>query len=1493
MPTSCHMLRCCLFCGLLAFLGLPAGEVTAWIEAEAPTTSNFPVAVDAQNAGLLSGGQRLIKVINKANVAKELPADGLLLSYEFTCATAGRNELWMRVGYEDIRAPIEWRIDQGDWSELTNETLSTNVMEASNWNALGWVRCGPVDLKQGKRTLALRIRSPAKNEARVMLSLDCLALIQGGGFIPEGLLKPGETYAAEVDKQAAAQVFRFTDLAASAGPARLELPLDGLWQAARFDDPDMDVETYAAIQEIPTAATYPLRWMGLDVPGNAFAKRPELMFGHRFFYQTRVEIPADLAGRGFFLHFSGTTWIASVFVNGQLCGERKSVLVPWDLDITRAVKPGAVNTLVIGIKSPGYAVDGKTPTSTFSRNQYRHFPRRDKFPAMLRYVDSVVPTSKGEGNGLEVGLVNPVKLVVAGSPYSADVFVKASVAKKSLEAEIEVLNPGTAVAQLEIRCEAVHEKTGKVEKVFAPTLLTVPAGELKLHTVGGSWPEAKLWWPAESAADKPDCYLLRTTILANGKPVDRREDLFGFREVTIDGRHILLNGQRWHFWNWVNVPDKSRTGEGWLNRYFAQNDRFQRFGADTDRWLGTREKALDFHDRNGIPGRLSTCIDGMEITTNPSKPEIWKNYENHVRQTVRAYRNHPSIINWSLGNEYLLVTCRLQFGNIYEQCEENFMKLCAAAKEVDPTRAAYEDGAGDLGGSSEINNQHYAWKTLPDVPASLYDYPTGPAVTPRPNGAFDFDKRRQLYLWDGKRPLILGEEFYYAGSGTMAWFGGPEVYRSKKHQDRAATHYIRMGIEGARWQDVAGICPWMGALPGAEKSFLPRAVFVREHDSCFFPGATLSRTIGVFNDSRSRDPLTVKWRLVLAEKTAAQGEKTYTVEPGCHADDTLVIKLPAADMRLDGELQLELLAQGRSVFADARPISVVPSVKAAKGFDGASLALYDPAGKIAAWLQARGQPFTRLATLAAPATSVKCLLIGPEALTDELRTSAAPALRDFVFKGNTLLVLEQTTPLQQADLPVSGISLADGSRTKDLAAMAEFQKVRGNSGSLSFPVALAHPVLSGMKRDDLFTWAGGGMNYRLSYDTPIAGTICLIQAGEDLCLTPMLEIPMGSGSYLLSQTLIGEKLGVSPVADLLLGNMLTWAWARAGSHPEKTVVCTGGDQALAAVLASIKVEQVQMDSPAAVLASGGKLAVIRATAAALKELRTKEAELRAFCDKGGWIMLSGLDQDGLADFNALVGFQHRLRPCRIEAARLRNHEDPLLLGLSDREFTQYGDTVIAPWRNLKAVSNHVFTLVVDGEDVASFAASEQPRLTDGLLFADFWKYTHTMSSTGDGVAEFKLDRPETLTQLNIWTGEAYYYPKEIEVVLDGTSSRKITLEPDPSMQTFELGNISATTLALKVLSHYPNPACEKDLVQIDELELLRQVPDDFSKRVVFLSKPGGLVKYQIGQGGIILNQIDYTSKDSENNLKGKRTIYANLLRNMGASFQLSKEATGK
>jgi hypothetical protein len=1457
---------------LTALLGLAAGAAAApahvWLEGEAPAEASFEFETPAWGPAL-SGNGWLHFSRGGEQAPEALAGEGLRLRYDVEAPSAGDYEAWARIGFEWVRAPLEWRVNGGEWRRWGPADLTTNLIELGVWAEIGWARFGTVALREGANSLELRC-TEAGRDGRLIVGLDCFAFVEGeGNFTPDGTLRPGEIYDAEADVEAREHVFRFPDQLPDSAAERVELPLDGPWQVARYDDPDMDADTYEPVSALPAPQDYELHWRGLDVPGDARA-RPELRFGHRLLCRTRVDVPAALEGRGFHLHFSGTNWIVGVFVNDEFVGGHTSVLVPWDMDITNAVRPGEVNTITVAVKSSWYALEpGEGETMDHMRNR----PYEGDFKRNYRFVDAVYPSTKGEGDGLAVGIINPVKLVVTGPAYVSDVFVRTSVAGERLAADLTILNPSGGATDLAVDFKVLDEKTGAVANEGDPLEVTVQARETARVRLDRAWPGPKLWWPEPD----PQLYVLRTTVSHEGEPVDVHEQLFGFREITIEGKDFLLNGVPWHFWNWVDVGE-AHTEREWLANYRAHGDRFHRVASDHDRLWGYRERALEFFDRHGIPARLSTCIDGMFITHNLRNPLVWENFERHVRQVVRAYRNHPSVMMWSLGNEMMFITSRLAYSaqdNL--RWMEKAQHLSDVARELDPTRPSFQDGGGDLNRRGDVNCQHYSWPSGGSVPTESYAYRLreGPWV---PNDTWD--RSTEQYAWDGRRPLVQGEVFYYSGNvSAMAWVGGPDVYRGKQYATRAAARYARIGVEGARWQGVTAICPWV-ILPEAAVSFAPRAAFVRQWNSCFRPGAELQRTIKVFNDGHSEEPLTLRWQLVLGGAEVAAGQKTYRVPPGHAEQDTLTAALPEADERMDGELRLTLHAGEERVFEDAKPISVLSEGPPVKGLTAGSLTVFDPEGSVRRWLEGRGQPFTPVSSVTALPEGCRVLVLGRDALPAGERQAVAGALRRFVEAGNTAIVLEQQHPLEGEELPAAGITVA-GERA-DRPPRPEFRAAGGESGCIAFPVALAHPVLEGLAEGDFFTWSGDERSFRLSYATPSSGAISLVQAGAELRLTPMMDVRAGQGSYVLSQMLIAEKLAVEPVAGRLLHNALSWAAARSEAEPGRTVAYVAGDEALRSFLDRSGLSYEPAADLEALLGARADVAVVRATAGALQALAARRDEVRSYCAGGGWLMLVGVDEAGLAEFNALVGFDHRIRPFRREAVVLQARTDPLLMGLSDRDVNMVSDEMLAPWAHLYWISQKTFTAVVDGREVASFAGGNVGDVTNGMVNDDFWRYIRYLNADGAEV-EFPFDRPETFTRARVWGSGSYYWMKDVELVFDDEDAVRFTLEKRTGVQELEFAPRTATKVTFRVVDHYPDPPT-KDLVGLDNFELYRRAREDFDERVVLLTKPGGLVRYPIGQGGIVLNQLDHAVADTEENVSKKLAIYANLLRNMGASF---------
>ncbi|MCX7002246.1 MAG: hypothetical protein NTV22_03110, partial [bacterium] len=1347
---------------------------------------------------------------------------------------------------------------------------------------------------RGAHTLTVRFGAPGV-DGRVLVGLDCLALLPLAlPFVPEGALQPGQTYNQPIDQAAAAQVFRVP----AGNEAHGQLSLTGLWQAARWDDPAMDAAPYAPITNLPRAAEYPLRWLGVPVPGNAFALRPELSLGHRFFYRTKVYLPPQGAPRAYRVHSDGSTWIVSVFVNGAFVGDHTSVLVPWDMDITAHMTPGATNQRVIGIKSPWHAIDVSDPRGTLTSLQHtRDMPTDRSAARNFMFVDAMQPSTKGEGDVLQVGLVNPVALIATGPVYVDDVVVRTRVAAGDIIAGVTVRNTLPEPTRVTVQGEAVYERSGGIEQLLGPVSVLVPAMGTAQVSITTAWANAKLWWPERD----PHVYILRTLVRANTAVSDVQRTTFGFREISLQGRHFLLNGIPWHFWNWVDVGPRGANEAEWLARYEAQYDRFHRISDDHSRIFGPRAVALEKLDRLGIPGRLSTCIDGMFITHNLENPRTWSNFERHIRQVVTAWRNHPSIMMWSVGNELMLVTGRLRYGREYRRWEEATARLCALANELDPTRPSFEDGAGDLGGLAQMNCDHYGWQTGATFPRCAYAYAIGPAIEPRP-----VQDSAALYRWSGKNPYLFGEVFHYHAASDMSWFGGPRTYRGVAERDRAAARYFRIAMEGARWQDVTAVCPWTLALPAALKSCMPVAAFIREQNSLFYAGTGgVKRTIGIFNDTRVPRTFSLEWEQRIDGKDEFGGNNgDFVVQPGARYDTDIGLAFPRLTRRTPVTLWIGLREGTNLVFEDTRQLNSIPP-PAALAPPTNALCVIAPAPALVQWLDHYAAVYTVMSATASVPAAAQVVLVAPDCLTKNNTPVLAPRLAAAAARGATIIVLEQDTPLQSPNLPAPGIAVATP-RNASSREMAEFAVAHDYNGAIAHPTAPGHPVFANLATDDFFVW-GSETLFKKSYLTPVAGALPLLQAGPALALAPLIEVPAGSGVYLLSQVLIGAHLGVEPAADHVLANALRWALAR-GVRPERQVaLLAGADAVLPAWLDQLGVRYRVEPELRRVLQQRQGIAIVRATPTALAALVQQHARVQQFCTNGGWLMLVGLDTNGMAAFNTLVGRPHRLRRFGVERVMLDEPATPLAIGITDRDFAQFSDDMLAPWMQLYRRSDRVFTYVVDNAELAAFAAHADPRLTDGLDNREFWQYVVYFTLDPDSTdnnprmngrpirLDFAFAQPATFTNIMLTINTTYQLVKEVKILFDDNEDTGLIFAcaPHDAPQSFTFAPCTASKISIKVLSRYPGAATQA-LLGFDEISLPRIVPPAPDAPAIFITQPAGLVVYPRGAGGIVLNNLDYTettpagapggATQAAQNMAKKRAIMANVLRNMGAAF---------
>jgi beta-galactosidase len=311
-----------------------------------------------------------------------------------------------------------------------------------------------------------------------------------------------------------------------------------------------------------------------------------------------------------------------------------------------------------------------------------------------------------------------------------------------------------------------------------------------------------------------------------------------------------------------------------------------------------------------------------------------------------------------------------------------------------------------------------------------------------------------------------------------------------------------------------------------------------------------------------------------------------------------------------------------------------------------------------------------------------------------------------------------------------------------------------------------------------------------------------------------------------------------------------------------------------------------------------QIIVFEATAANLKSLAAAGESVKAFTAHGGWLMAWGLTPDGLADFNRLVGVEHLIRPFELERVTLPALRDPILSGLTVRDVTMESGEQIFPWAGDKYLVDDEFTSVVDLDDIAPFCEYPGTKAGDlvaakaagpgwarnvahGFTSADGWKLIHYMDTKAATIT-LNLPREETVDALSIVLNVHYAVATKIHVLFDNDSEPVVLVtKPDAQRQEFSISPRKCRRLIVRLAEFNK----VDKTTGIDNLRVHVQRPADWPQRVRPLLNVGGLVKYPMGAGGVILNQLHVgTSEAVPVNAQKKQVIVATLLRNLHAAF---------
>ncbi len=1447
-----------LACAIVVAPNLFSAEYV-WIEGEAPTASSVKVEPSAcENAQYLSGGKWLSYAVPPTESEAKVPKDGATFDYEFQIATPGTYQVWDRIGFESIRTAFQWRIDEAAaWNDIKGDELTTDLMRGGFFCEISWLKLGQAELTAGKHTLHFKVSVTYKTEKDVKkpngvnFTADAFALTLGD-FHPHSKFKPDEAWQTENDKKAAAQIF---NVAAPKNPGeRVNLSLSGLWEITRFDEGAIDDRT-GPIKAPPKAED--CIWMGIDVPSDRNTARPDLVMCHRYFYRCKLNVPAELKGSSFCLHLPLTSMITTVFVNGELCGSTHAALAYWECDISKAIKPGAANEIWVGIKDTYYAKIENT-RSTF------HVPT-EHWVAQWTTEHFDFPIAGHLQNGI---LLEPT-LTVSGGVYAADVFAMSSVKNKTLTLETTLRNTTGEDAALTLNYEIVPLAGGAPEKTFAPVQATVPAGKELVIKPNEKWENPKLWWP-----DAPNQYLAVTKVSLNGKIVDTTQIKFGFREWEWEGIDFKLNGVPWH--------GRADTTGGSIASLKAHSQNMVRLWGSP---LNVTEKVLDEHDAEGMPARWTGTFDGEGGAYGQfyGGQPLFERYIDQTAAWIKAHRNHPSIFIWSIENEITFINAR-NWGKL--PIWEPWAKKCwETVRVIDPTRPVMVDGGRALMDNSlPVYGGHYEegdGRTYPDESYTL-------------THLMNDHGWAQPWPIDRNKPIFMGESFYVRGypPAYFAMFGGEKAFLGRSESADGAGLMLKMLSEGYRWNNITYHF-WAGGkdLSDYYNCWKDVAILSREWNWSFGSGTTVARTLKVFNDTHTAEPIDAAWQLKVKDQVVQDGKRAFNTAPGMAEQFEISFKVPEVQERTPAEFILTCSRGGKEVFRDVKPVAIIAQNGAAKPtIKTEELLVLDPNGSVKARLKERGVAFTDVAKFDDLPAAAKVVIIGKDAL--DARQSTDPKFQALAANGARVLILDQANPLHY------------------LAVPADLEPA-GVTGRIAFIENLQNPCFAGLDQQDFFTWSKDHVVYRNAYRKALRGATSLVQCDEELNCTALTTCAVNDGLIVLCQLVVGEKLATDPVAQRLFDNMLNYVAAYAPIR-KHTAVAMAADRPEYKMLVNSGLQFDPATSALDALTDGKhEIVVAQATPETLHALAGALDKVKTFTNAGGTLMLWGLDEKGLADFNTIVGVPHMIRQFEMERVTLPAQRDPILSGLTSRDIVMDSAQAQNQWAGDRFAANDVYSSIVDVEDVAPFATIPGPEywgfpgatpgfdhyprnMFNGFTSADSWKYSFTIVTTKTPTAtKWPLTFPQEqeFTDLEILFAPIFSPVGKLNLYFDADPT-PVTLEIKGDWKALQRLPLpaprKAKVLTLELADFEKKPQGDT-LVGIDNMRLFVKRPADIGERVRPLLNIGGLVKYRMGQGCILLNNLRATDKEAVPvNAQKKQNIVSTLLRNLNATFAGSK-----
>lgn len=339
-------------------------------------------------------------------------------------------------------------------------------------------------------------------------------------------------------------------------------------------------------------------------------------------YEHVIFIPVEWADKRVWVRFGAVYHDAVIYCNGmEIAAHMNSGYTPFTVELTDYLNAGTENILRVKVFS-GYSEQ------------------------MLPYLRSFDWPNDG-------GMLRAAHLFVTGRQCIDSVQISARpVIEKSGIRQVQGNGLWSFCAEIDgcnvhgLKLEwKLYEGTDDLTDCLTSGSIDAAGGQIKVENM--TLQNVKYWH-----FDHPNLYTLVITLREGELVDDRVQIMIGFRELLIQGESFYLNGEKVRICGteWMPGSDPAygmAEPEKQLERMLIclkeSNCVFTRFHWQQDDYV------LEWCDKHGMLVQEEIPFWGREPKT--ADLQQWRVFQAQMAETVKAHKNHPSIVAWGVGNE--------------------------------------------------------------------------------------------------------------------------------------------------------------------------------------------------------------------------------------------------------------------------------------------------------------------------------------------------------------------------------------------------------------------------------------------------------------------------------------------------------------------------------------------------------------------------------------------------------------------------------------------------------------------------------------------------------------------------------------------------------------------------------------------------------------------------------------------------------------------------